>query len=337
MAHPLNVAVLGGDEPLAEALLAELEALDLPIGKVYPLSLGEAESTLSFNGDELFCEPAAGFDWADADLVFVLSRNPAVVPFADAALAARRPVLGLVDVFSEHAASCLVDSDGPGKLSAMAGLWLAPDAVTTMLARVLRPLVTALGVMRAEAFAALAVSSHGQDGINELKDQVGQLFAMSAIEPGAFPVQIAFNLVPQVGQVLDEGHTGMEHAVRQGLSQLLAAPSVPCGLTLSWAPVFYGHAIALHLVGGEGLSVANVRTRLLNAPGVVLMDEHVPGGCPTPATDAAESREVFVGRLRESDAPGAHGVQLWLVGDNVRLEAANLARIAQVLIEKHLE
>jgi aspartate-semialdehyde dehydrogenase len=73
---------------------------------------------------------------------------------------------------------------------------------------------------------------------------------------------------------------------------------------------------------------------LLNAPGVVLMDEHLPGGYPTPVTDAAESSDAFVGRLRASGAGDSRSVQLWLVGDNVRTEAMNLAQIIERRVEK---
>ncbi len=337
MSRLLNIAILGGDEPLAEALLKELEERDLPIGAVHPLSLGEAETSIAFNGEDLPCEPAGEFDWKTADLVFATSRSQAVTAFVDAALAAGRPVIAVGEVLAGHPGAAPTD---PGRVppeAPAARLWLAPDAVAVMLARVLRPLGQALGVERVDAFAGLAVSTRGREGIEELRDQVSQLFSLNATEPGVFPLQIAFNLIPQVGAVLDDGATKGEAGVQSGLRCLLGERAGQIQFSLVWAPVFYGHSIALHLMGGEGLSLENVRARLAAAPGIQLMDERIQGGCPTPATDAAESLDVFVGRLRAGAAEGGNSVRLWLVGDNLRLEASNLAQIAERLIEKQLK
>ena len=202
------------------------------------------------------------------------------------------------------------------------------------MARVLRPLVASLGVERVDAHANLAVSAMGQAGIDELREQVGQLFSLSTIDSAVFPLQIAFNLIPQVGDFLPDGRSQAEQAAAQALQYLLGDHAPVCQLSLAWAPVFYGHSISLHLSGGAGLTLENARTRLQNAPGVVLMDEHLPGGYPTPVTDAAESSAAFVGRLCGSAAGTARSLQLWLVGDNVRTEAMNLARIIERLVEK---
>lgn len=328
----IKIAVVGADEPLAEALFKELEERDLPIAEIYALVLGETEANASFNGEEIPCQPASGFDWGQADLVVVTTRGRAAGRFVDEALAAGRPVLGLGEALAGHSKAVWLD---PEHAEFPAGrLWLAPDAVASLVARVLRPLVASLGVTRVDGMANLAVSAMGQAGIDELHEQVSQLFSLSAIDSAVFPLQIAFNLIPQVGDILADGESQAEQATHQVLQKLLGQQMPSCRLTQTWAPVFYGHSIVLHLSGGAGLSIENVRTRLQNAPGVVLMDEHLPGGYPTPVTDAAESSDAFVGRLRASGAGDSRSVQLWLVGDNVRTEAMNLAQIIERRVEK---
>lgn len=329
-----NLAILGADEPLAGALFKELEERNLPIGRVHALTLGteEVDSNATFNGEDIPCQPVAGFDWSSVDLVVVTTRGRAAGRYVDEALAAGRSVLGLGEHLAQHPQAVWLN---PDRVEAFAGkLGLAPDATATLLARVLRPLVASLGVERVDAFANLAVSTMGQAGIDELRDQVGQLFSLESIETAVFPLQIAFNLIPQVGDILPDGQSQAEYATQQALLQLLGGKAPLCRLSMMWAPVFYGHGITVHLEGGAGLSIENVRTRLLNAPDVVLMDERVPGGYPTPATDAAESSDAFVGRLRASAAGDGKAVQLWLVGDNVRVEAVNLAQIVESLVEK---
>jgi aspartate-semialdehyde dehydrogenase len=69
---------------------------------------------------------------------------------------------------------------------------------------------------------------------------------------------------------------------------------------------------------------------------VTVIDERVNGGYPTAVTESSGQDNVFVGRIRE-DISCEKGINLWVVGDNVRKGAAlNSVQIAEVLIEKYL-
>jgi aspartate-semialdehyde dehydrogenase len=81
------------------------------------------------------------------------------------------------------------------------------------------------------------------------------------------------------------------------------------------------------------MTVAQARDVLRNAPGIVLLDDPSRGEVPLPLT--AEGRdEVFVGRIRQ-DATVPHGLNLWVVADNLRKGAAtNAVQIAEVLVQR---
>jgi aspartate-semialdehyde dehydrogenase len=82
--------------------------------------------------------------------------------------------------------------------------------------------------------------------------------------------------------------------------------------------------------------VATVRALLEKAPGVTVMDERKNGGYPTAVTESSGHDEVFVGRIRE-DISHPQGIDLWVVGDNVRKGAAlNSVQIAEVLVKKYI-
>lgn len=101
-------------------------------------------------------------------------------------------------------------------------------------------------------------------------------------------------------------------------------------------PVFYGHSEAVHIETRRKLTVAEARGLLAQAPGVKLIDERVPGGYPTAVTEAAQHDEVFVGRIRE-DISCPHGLDLWIVADNIRKGAAlNSVQIAEILAKQYL-
>ena len=88
----VKLAVLGADEPLAEVLFRELEERNLALAEVFALTLGEAEAAARFDGAEIPCQPAHGFDWKRIDLLVVATRGRAAGRFADEALAAGRSV-----------------------------------------------------------------------------------------------------------------------------------------------------------------------------------------------------------------------------------------------------
>jgi aspartate-semialdehyde dehydrogenase len=66
------------------------------------------------------------------------------------------------------------------------------------------------------------------------------------------------------------------------------------------------------------------------------MDERKAGGYPTPVGDVAGKDPVYVGRIRE-DISHEHGLDLWIVSDNIRKGAAlNAVQIAELLVEDYL-
>jgi aspartate-semialdehyde dehydrogenase len=101
-------------------------------------------------------------------------------------------------------------------------------------------------------------------------------------------------------------------------------------------PVFYGHSEAVHIETRDKITAEAVKALLEQAEGVTVMDERVNGGYPTAVTESAGHDNVFVGRIRE-DISHPHGIDLWVVGDNVRKGAAlNSVQIAEVLVKKYI-
>jgi aspartate-semialdehyde dehydrogenase len=101
-------------------------------------------------------------------------------------------------------------------------------------------------------------------------------------------------------------------------------------------PVFFGHSEAVHIETRRKLTAGEARELLGNAPGVTVIDERVPGGYATAATEGAGQDTVYVSRIRE-DISHERGLDLWIVSDNVRKGAAtNSVQIAEILVRDHL-
>jgi len=90
-------------------------------------------------------------------------------------------------------------------------------------------------------------------------------------------------------------------------------------------PVFTGHALSINAEFERPISVERALELLGSAPGVVVTE------VPNPL-DATGQDPVFVGRVR-NDPTVAHGLALFVVGDNLRKGAAlNAVQIAEALI-----
>ena len=92
----------------------------------------------------------------------------------------------------------------------------------------------------------------------------------------------------------------------------------------------------MHIETRAKISADAARQLLAKAPGVTVMDDRVPGGYPTAATEAANQDTVYVGRIRD-DISHERGLDLWIVADNIRKGAAtNSVQIAEILVREHI-
>jgi len=302
-----RLTLLGGDHPLAEALLRLLEESSLEVGEVDLVSLDPSDATVSFRGEELDLRLAADIDWKQAGIVVVTSWSPAADAWRERAEAAGCPVIG---------AGSRSDPIRPGSV-------VAAERCLGLVHR-------ALGARSAHLACNLPVSEKGRAGIDELSAQTRALFALETPEPEVFLPRIAFNLVPEAGESAAEPRSRFERSVEAGLHATL--PGVGCMVSATWMPVFYGYSATLHAVCERAVDGAEFRALFRDHPGITLMDEPVAGGQPTPATDAQDSDAVFVGRLR-SEGGDAGRVQVWMVYDGLRLEALQLQAALENLIE----
>lgn len=100
-------------------------------------------------------------------------------------------------------------------------------------------------------------------------------------------------------------------------------------------PVMGGHSESVNVEFEKDFDLAEVRSLLQSAPGVVLTDEPASQQYPMPM-DAHEKDEVFVGRLRR-DETQPNTLNMWVVSDNLRKGAAtNAVQIAEYLQANNL-
>jgi aspartate-semialdehyde dehydrogenase len=135
---------------------------------------------------------------------------------------------------------------------------------------------------------------------------------------------------------MDNGYTKEEMKMVWETRKIMGDDSIQVNPTAVRVPVFFGHSEAVHIETRQKISVQRVRELLTAAPGITVVDERVNGGYPTAVTESSGHDDVYVGRIRE-DISHPLGIDLWVVGDNVRKGAAlNSVQIAEVLVKNYI-
>jgi aspartate-semialdehyde dehydrogenase len=340
MSNVYNVAVVGATGAVGEAMLSILEERQFPVGEVYALaSSNSVGKRIPFKEGSLRVEDLANFDFSKAQIGLFSPGASISEIYAPKAAAAGCIVIDNTSQFRyEDDIPLVVPEVNPNKIVDYKnqGIIANPNCSTIQMLVALKPIYDAVGISRINVCTYQAVSGTGKEAIEELGKQTLSLLNMQAINTNVYPKQIAFNVLPQIDVFMDNGYTKEEMKMVWETQKILGDTTVMVNATAVRVPVFYGHSEAVHIETRSKISSEEVRAILKKAPGVTVVDERKDGGYPTAVTDSSGNDDVFVGRIRE-DISHPLGIDLWIVGDNIRKGAAlNSVQIAELLIKNYI-
>ncbi|HMN35044.1 MAG TPA: aspartate-semialdehyde dehydrogenase [Chiayiivirga sp.] len=333
-----TVAVVGATGAVGETMLDILAQRDFPVGKLVALaSERSAGERISFGERTVVVQDLATFDPTGVDIALFSAGGSISKEFAPRFAAAGAIVI-------DNSSAFRYDDDVPLVVSEVnpeaarnppRGIIANPNCSTMQLLVALAPIHRAVGIARINVATYQSVSGAGRSALEELGRQTAAILSFADPEPARFPVQIAFNLIPQIDDFLDNGYTKEEMKLVWETRKILDDASIEVNPTAVRVPVFFGHAEAVHLETRAPISPEAARALLEQAPGVVVVDERRTGGWPTPVTHASGTDPVYVGRIRQ-DISHPRGLNLWVVADNIRKGAAlNAVQIAELLVKTH--
>ncbi|MFH1530822.1 MAG: aspartate-semialdehyde dehydrogenase [Pseudomonadota bacterium] len=200
------------------------------------------------------------------------------------------------------------------------------------------PLTVVLNAIRGiagleEVFMATyqSVSGAGNKAMEELAAQTLGLLTEQEVETEVFPHRIAFNLIPQIGDVLDDGYTTEERKTIDETRKILGMPNLLVSCTAVRVPTFACHGEAVQVVTSKDISRDDLSRALSEQPGLTVLDAPREMVYPMPI-NTVEAMDVFVGRVRKHpDKPCTY--DLWIVSDNLWKGAAlNSLQIAERML-----
>ena len=340
MSKIVDVAVVGATGAVGEAMLSILEERDFPVGKVYALASSRSVGKrIPFKGGSLIVEDLTEFDFSKVQIGLFSAGASISEEYAPKAAEAGCVVIDNTSQFRyDDDIPLVVPEVNPEKIAdyKLRGIIANPNCSTIQMLVALKPIYDAVGIERINVCTYQAVSGTGKQAIEEVVSQTAKLLNGKPITAEVYPKQIAFNVLPQIDVFMDNGYTKEEMKMVWETQKIFADDSIKVNPTAVRVPVFYGHSEAVHIETREKIDVVAVRDLLEKAPGVTVLDERIDGGYPTAVTESSGNDDVFVGRIRE-DISHPQGIDLWVVGDNVRKGAAlNSVQIAEELVKNYI-
>jgi aspartate-semialdehyde dehydrogenase len=329
------VAIVGATGVVGRTMLSILEERSFPLADLRLMaSSRSAGNRVDTKWGEIVVEDLAEADPSGIDIALFSAGAARSRGHAPRFAAAGAVVVDNSSAFRGDPEIPLVVADvNDDHLSRHAGIIANPNCTTMALMVAAGPLHGAAGLRSMVATSYQAVSGSGGAAVDELMRQTRLLLddpdalrTGSWKDPGAevYVRPIAFNAIPYAGTETERGYTDEEWKLVNESRKILDIPDLPVEPTCVRVPAVAGHGVAATLRFERPLPIEEAKEILASAPGGDLWTDRIPT-----ALDSAGRDEVLIGRVRETlGEPG--GINLWVVGDNLRKGAAlNTIQIAE--------
>ena len=332
-------AVVGATGAVGREILACLDRRQVPTSALKVLaSSRSAGRELPFRGGSLTVEELTEASFQGVDIALFSAGSGISKQMGPIAAAAGAIVIDNSSAFrmDEDVPLVIPEVNGADVEHAARRIVAVPNCTTIVTLMALYPMHRAFGgCRRMIASSYQAVSGSGAQGIAELEDQVRAYARGSPLEKKVYPHQIAFNVIPQVEPILDNGYTREEMKMQNETRKILHCPDIRASATCVRVPVMRSHSVSVTAQFAQKPDIALARRAIESAPGVELIDDRAAPSYPTPL-HAAHGDACMVGRLRQ-DLALENGLAFWVVGDQLRKGAAlNAVQTAELLIESGL-
>jgi aspartate-semialdehyde dehydrogenase len=230
-----------------------------------------------------------------------------------------------------------VNPDAVG--DARKGIIANPNCTTMVIMLPAKALHDAFGLRAMVCTSFQAAGGAGQKGIDELTGQVAavgedvdQLIndgaaAAGKVEHSIHANTLAYNVVPLLGTLDDQGYTDEEMKMLNESRKILSIPGLDVTPTCVRVPVVVGHSVAVRATFEREVDLDRALEALNAFPNLLVAE------APTPLEWAGRN-ETVVGRVRR-DLSDPHTLNFFVVGDNLLKRAAlNTVQIAELVAQR---
>ncbi len=213
------------------------------------------------------------------------------------------------------------------------GMVALPSAQVTQIMIPLQKVYQTYHIKRLIINTYMAASVYGKEAMDELFNQTRKIFMNEPIvdDEAVFHKQIAFNVLPQVGEFIGD-ETKYEWAMNVEIKKILGE-DIKVHANCAVVPAFIGIGAFVNVECQTEVDVDDVRNLMRDTKGVVVFDKHVDCGYVS-INDVQSESDVYVSRLRQ-DISVENGFSFWSVADDLRAGAAqNAFNVLKLVLKK---
>ncbi len=324
-----HVAVVGATGAVGREMIHCLDALKFPVGELdLVASSRSAGKLIDTPWGAKTVQDAALYSFEGVDIALFSAGKSVSLALAPKAVEAGALVIDNTSAYRMDADKALVVPEVNGELIDLSPRIIAnPNCSTIQMVLALAALDRAVGIRSVRVATYQSCSGAGQKGMDALLNETRQTLDGKRPEKSAVHARtIAFDVVPQIGPLTEDGFTEEEHKMMNETKKILGRPDLPVSATCVRVPVMRSHSEVVHVSTQKDISVAEAQTILNQMDGLCVTDIADPSAYPT-SVQAEGLFQTLVGRIRKD--PVEQGLIFWVVSDNLLKGAAlNAVQIA---------
>ncbi len=320
-----NVAIVGATGLVGQTFRIVLEERAFPIDKiVFFASSRSSGTTIEFKGQTYEVQRLDEHSF-DEHFDFALFSAGAEVSleFSPIAVSKGVTVIDNSSAFRMNPTIPLIVPEVNGHvLTKDSYLIVNPNCSTIQSVVPLKVIDQLFNIKRVVYSSYQAVSGSGYKGLEDLqRGSIGR-------ETEFYPKPIFDNCLPHIDVFLEDGYTKEEQKMIKETQKILEH-DVRVTATCVRVPVSYGHSMSINVETELPIDRVLLIKKFKAFDGLIYHEEDYPT-----VYDIRHTDDVHVGRMR-LDKSVDHGLNLWVVADNIRKGAAtNTIQIAEYMIKE---
>ncbi len=328
--RPLKIGLVGATGIVGETFINLLEEFNQPIAELRPFaSSNSAGQKLNLAGIDWVVQTLKPGCFSGLDMVFFSSGDELSIQWAPEAVNAGAFAIDNSNAFRMNSETLLVVPEVNGQLlnqHSKPQIISNPNCSTIQLVVALKPLSDQFGIDDVTVSTYQAASGAGLPGYEELLNQTKDFQEMDH-ESKAFPKQILFNCIPQIGAFSDDGYCSEETKIMNETKKIMNLPELKISAFTVRIPALNSHSEAVWVtLKKDHVTKQQILNAMGDFDGIAVMDQDYP----TPL-DVSGEDPVFVGRIHQ-DLQNSKRWLMWVVSDNLKKGAAlNGLQIAELL------
>lgn len=330
----LRIGIVGATGMVGREFLKLLEERKTPVEELRLFASEKSQGqSLRFRQQDYPLQSLSADCFNGLDLCFFSAGGAVSLEWAPRAVSAGAYAIDNSSAFRMHPEIPLVVPEvNQGAIDLTRGPQLIanPNCSTIQLVVALKPIQKRFGLKTITVSTYQSVSGAGIDAVEELKAH--SLAYLNNQNPAAkiFPKSIAFNNIPWIGEMENNGFTNEEMKMILESRKILAQEDLAVSAFCVRTPSLNGHSESVWFETQNMATAEEIYSCWQTAPGIDLSLREMPTN-----REVSGKNPVFIGRLRQ-DLDNPKRWLAWIVADNIRKGAAlNALQIAESLFDKN--